>query len=105
MLTGAVSATRDAGRALPSRRQKTSREELHTNRVIMSNLAESVAIGAIPSADGAIPSLAGIVIVGVASSADLAGDATIGVASLADVDSRCYNRYGVPAGTPWPLLR
>ena len=48
--TGAIGAMRDTGRALPSRRLKTLREELYTNRVIMSDTG-SVAAGAIPSVD------------------------------------------------------
>ena len=92
--TGAVDATRDTGRALPWRRQKTSKEDLHTNRVILSDLADTVAVGAIPLADlagnvaigvASPANLAGIVTAGVASSADLAGDATVGVASSADL--------------------
>ena len=78
MPTGAINATRDARRVLPSRRQKTSMEELRTNRLIMSDLAESVAVCAIPSAD-----VAGDVAIGVASPVDLAEDATIGVVSPA----------------------
>ena len=35
---GAITAIRNTGRALPSRRHKTSREELQTNKVILFDL-------------------------------------------------------------------
>ena len=70
----------------------TSRDELHTNKVIVFGPAGSVAVGVTPSADSAgdvavdvasPADLAGVITAGVASLVDLAGDATVGVASSA----------------------
>ena len=80
MPTGAVGATKATGKTLPSHQQRTSRGELHMNKVIMFGPAESVAVGVTPSAD-----LAGDVAIGVTSPADLAGVITAGVASLDDL--------------------
>ena len=76
--TGSVGATRRTGDTLPSYRQRTSKDELSMNEVIVFGPAEDVAIGVTSSAD-----FAGDVAVGVTSSADHAGDVTVGVASSA----------------------
>ena len=77
--TGSVGATRRIGDTLPSRRQRTSKDELSTNEVIVFGPAGDVDVGVTSSAD-----LAGDVTVGVASSADLAGDVSVGVTSSAN---------------------
>ena len=48
---GVIGAARDIGKMQPARRQRTPREELHTNKVIPCDFAESVTAGATPSAD------------------------------------------------------
>ena len=90
---GAIGAIKNTGRALPSRQQRTLREELQTNKVILSDLAGSVPVGVTPSAD-----LAEHVAISVASPADLAGEATVGVASLGEL-------AGVVTVPRWRLAR
>ena len=63
--TGSFGATRHTGDTLPIRRQRTSKDELSTNEVIVFGPAEDVTVD-------------------VASSADFAGDVTVGVTSSDD---------------------
>ena len=109
--TGAVGVTRCFGITLPVCRQRTSRDELYTNKVNVFGPAGSVAVSVTPSADlagdvavgvASPADRAGVVIADVASLADLAGDVTIGVASsaLAGVASLADLAGDVTVGVP-----
>ena len=91
---GEVKASALAINVIPSRRQRTLKDELCTNEVIVFGPAGDVAVGVASSADLAgdvtvgvtsLADLAGDVIIGVTSSDDLAGDVTVGVTSSADL--------------------
>ena len=95
--TGSVSATRRTRDTLPSRRQRTSKDDYSppkTSKVFVFGPAEDVAVGVASSADftgdvavgvASPDDFAGVVTVGVASSADIAGDITVSVTSSADL--------------------
>ena len=92
MPTGAVGATGCTGSTLPSRGQRTSRDELSTNEVIVfgpaGNVADLAGDDTVSVASSAIAEVASSAdLAEVASSADLAGDVTISVPSSADLAS------------------
>ena len=74
----------------PARRQRTPKEELRINKVILCDFAESVAADAMLSAD-----LAGDVDVEVTSPADFTGKAIVGV-DPGRPCWRCYRWCDVP---------